>query len=465
MTAERATPTARSSAGRADKRLRVLAVVELGGNWGHLLRLRPVIDELRSRGHVALLATPDVAAARRMFGDDAIEIVEWPTLISRKPLRPGRRMFHYAQMLERCAFGDAAALRLSVQRWNSVLRRLRPDVMLLDFAPGALFASHLSRLPVVQAVMGWEAPRAGEPLPTIRRWSDPDVAPFERLEAALLANLNRECAQARVASLACVSDLYRVGTQLLATWPEIDHFGPRDEARYIGPIYTEDLGEQVAWAVPDATGAVRPRVLVYLARDPRNEAIVAALAALGAEVIAVLPDVPRDEADRLHCGHVRVFDRPIRIAAVVAQARLAITNGGHGVMGACLRAGVPMLLMPRFAEQALLATRVAQSGLAQSLLPSEAEGAPDLALLARALADPQAVARASAIAARHAGTAPRDSLLAVVAAIERAGGLPGDSDLADPAVDGQFGAVDERALVAGEKQRRVGDVDIARDPA
>lgn len=447
------------------RRLRVLAVLELGGNWGHLLRLRPVIDELRSRGHVALLATSDVAAARRMFGDDAIEIVEWPTLLSRQPLRPGARIFHYAQMLVRCAFGDSAALRLSVQRWDSVLRRLRPDVMLLDFAPAALFAGYLARLPIVQAVMGWEAPRAGEPLPAIRSWSDFDVAPFERLEAELLANLNRECALARVAPLACVSDLYRVGTQLLATWPEIDHFGPRDEARYIGPIYTEDLGEQVAWAGTDATGAARPRVLVYLARDTRNEAIVAALAALGAEVIAVLPDVPPDEADRLRGEHVRVFERPIRIADVVTGARLAITNGGHGVMGACLRAGVPMLLMPRFAEQALLAQRVAQGGLAQSLLPTEAEGVPDLALLARALADPQAVARVSAVAARHGGTTPRDSLLAVVAAIERAGGLPGDSDLADAAVDGQLGAVDERALVAGEEQRRVGDVDVARDPA
>ncbi len=463
MAAEPAGSRPAAATQRADKRLRVLAVMELGGNWGHLLRLRPIINELRGRGHVAVLATSDVAAARRMFGDESIELVEWPTLLAREPLPPGTRFLHYAQMLARCAFGDAAALRLGVQRRASVLRRLRPDAMLIDFAPAALFTARLLRLPVVQVVMGWEAPRSGEPLPSIRPWHSFDGAPFERIEAALLENLNRECAFFRVPPLACVSDLYRTGTQLLATWPEIDHFGPRAGVRYIGPIYTEDLGEQVEWAARADDAGAQPRVLVYLARDPRNEAIVAALAALGAEVIAVLPDVPQDVAERLRDAQVRVFDKPIRVAQVAAQARLAITNGGHGVMGACVRAGVPMLLMPRFAEQAVLARRVEQGGLAQSLLPGDGEGMPDLELLARALADPQAVARVAEVARRHAATTPRASLLEVVAAIERAGGAA--SDLHETAVDGQLGAVDERALVAGEEQRRIGDVEIAGDAA
>lgn len=426
MAPERRAPAAAAGGSR---RLRVLALLELGGNWGHLLRLRPVIGELRARGHVTVLATSDVAAARRMFGDDSIELVEWPTLLARTPLPPGARFHHYAQMLAHCAFGDAAALRLSVQRWSSVLRRLRPDVMLVDFAPGALFAGHLLRLKVVQAVMGWEAPPVGEPLPSLRPWHAVDATPFERIEAALLANLNQECALARVAPLACVSDLYRTGTPLLATWPEIDHFGPRAAGHYIGPIYADDFGELVDWSVSSATTATAPRqrVLVYLARDARNEAIVAALAALGAEVIAVLPDIPPAEAERLRSPHVRVYDKPIRIARVAAQARLAITNGGHGVMGACVRAGVPMLLLPRFAEQVLLAGRLQDSGLARSLLPAEGGGLPDLELIARALADPQAVERARGVARRLAGTTPRDSILATVAAIERAGDGMGDA--------------------------------------
>ena len=463
MVAEPNTSESASSARRAATRLRVLAVTELGGNWGHLLRLRPIVEELRARGHVAVLATSDVAAARRMFGDESIELAAWPTLLARDPLPSPTRFDHYAQMLARCAFGDAAALRLSVQRWTSVLRRLRPDVMLVDFAPAALFTARLMRLPVVQAVTGWEAPRQDEPLPPIRPWRALDNAPFERIEAALLANLNRECALARVAPLGRVSDLYRTGTQLLATWPEIDHFGPRADARYIGPIYTEDLGEEVEWAAcaSDTTASPRPRVMVYLVRDPRNERIVAALASLGAEVIAVLPDTPQDLAERLRSAHVRVFDKPIRIAKVVAQARLAITNGGHGVMGACVRAGVPMLLLPCFAEQALLAQRVEQGGLAQSL-PTDAEGMPDLALLARALADPQAPARVAEVARRHAATTPRAAILEVAAAIERAGAA---SDLHETAVDGQLGAVDERTFVAGEEQRRIGDVETAGDAA
>ncbi len=441
---------------RAARRLRVLAVVELGGNWGHLLRLRPIIAALRARGHVAVLATSDVRAARRMFGNDAdIEFVEWPTLQGRFRVPAGTRFQHYAQVLERCAFGDAAGLRLGVQRWTSTLRRLKPDVMLVDFAPAALFAAHLLRVPVVQAVMGWEAPPSGQPLPSIRPWHDVDLAPYARIEAALLHNLNAECVRAGVAPLACVSDLYGVGTQLLATWPEIDHFGPRRGARYIGPIYTEDMGTEVDW--PADSG--RPRVLTYLAGDPRSEAVIAELGTLGAEVIAVVPDLPADVAERLRGPHVRVYDKPICIGRVVAGARLAITNGGHGLIGACVRSGVPMLLLPRFAEQAVLARRMQQSGLARSLLSPSGDGQPDLALLAAALTD-DAAARTSAQAAlRYAATPPAASVLAVADAVECAG----NSDLRDAAVDGELGAVDEGRLVAGQEQRGVGDVLAARD--
>jgi UDP:flavonoid glycosyltransferase YjiC (YdhE family) len=404
----------------AGRRLRVLVVLELGGNWGHLLRLLPVVEALRARGHAVTLATPDVAGARAMFTDEAVDVVAWPTLRGHIALAPDRRFLHYAQLLEHCVFGDARTLRISVQRWMSQLRRLRPDVMLADFAPGALFAAYLRRLPAVQLATGWESPPAGQPLPFLRAGYSGDATRFERMERALLERLNHECAMARVTPLGQVSDVHARGNPLLATWPEIDHFGPRVDGRYVGPVYTEDLGERVEW--PEQAG-LRSRVVVYLARDARNQAIVEALSRLGTEVVAVLPGILPQEADRLRCGHVRVFDRPIQLGRLVARARLAVTNGGHGLMGVCLKAGVPMLLLPRFAEQALLAERLQRAGLAWSLLPFERGGELDLAVIDQALADLAMPRKLQAIARRLDGASVQNAIATTVAAIERAGGM------------------------------------------
>lgn len=58
--------------------MRILAVAELGANWGHLLRLLPVIRALRARGHVVRLAAANVAAARGLLSDEPVEIVQCP---------------------------------------------------------------------------------------------------------------------------------------------------------------------------------------------------------------------------------------------------------------------------------------------------------------------------------------------------------------------------------------------------
>lgn len=397
-------------------RLRVLIVMELGGNWGHLLRLHPVVDELRARGHAVTLATPDVAAARSIFVDGDIELAVWPALRGRMAQPSGRPFLHYAQVLDHCVFGDARTLRISVQRWISHLKRLRPDVILADFAPGALLAAHLRQVPVVQLATGWESPPAGEPLPFLRPGIVGDRKRLERVEAALLERLNFECALARVAPLRQVSDLYATAGRLLATWPDIDHFGPRTGVDYVGPVYTEDLGAQVDW--PEQSSG-RPRVVVYLARDPRNSEIVQALGRFGAEVVAVLPGIPSDEADRLRLTRVRVFDRPIRLTRLVAHARLVVTNGGHGLMGACLRAGVPMLLLPRVAEQALLAARLVHAGVAMSLVRADRGGALELDVIERALADNGMSERSQAFARSLAGTSVHDAVRAAVATVER----------------------------------------------
>lgn len=400
---------------RGKRALRVLAAIELGGHWGHLLRAKPVLDALREQGHAGALATTDVAAAKRLFPGEPVEILACPSLRLIHPPPRGTRYRHYAQILDLCAFGDDAELAANVRHWMALLRRARPDVLLTDFSPLALFVAHLAGLPAVQMPIGWEAPRHGEPLPLIPPWEQEDRAPYDALEAEMLARLNRQCAAWGAAPLQRLSDIYAIGTQLLACWPHTDHFAPRVGARYIGPIYSDEHGAPVEW--PDAWPG-RPRVFAYLAPSALGLDVLRALRDAAVDVVAVVPGLAAALADGLRRPRMQIFEGPVRTCDALSQARLTVSNGGHGLIGASLRHGVPMLLVPTTAEQLMLAGRLAGIGVAHLAGGCAPDELP--ALVTRVLHDEASLARARALAAEHASQPLAKTVHDVVEAIERA---------------------------------------------
>lgn len=402
---------------RAARPLRVLAATELGANWGHLLRIAPVLEALRTRGHAGLLASADAAAARRMFAGAPVDVVACPSLRLMRAPTHRRGLRHYAELLENYAFGDDATLVAGLRHWFVLLDRLRPDVLLTDFSPTAVFAAHLRRLPLVQLPTGWEAPPAGRPLPAVAGLADEEVPRFAGLEARLLARLNRRCAAHDAPPLGCVADLYALGTVLLAAWPEMDHFGPRDAACYVGPIYSDGHGAPVAW--PDAPED-RERAFVYLAADARAPMVVEALGAAGVDAVAVLPGLAPARAEALRSPRVQVFQEPVRLDGLLPRARLVVGHGGAGLIGASLRHGVPQLLLPTSTEQSLVARQVAGCGLAH-VVPW-GPGADIAAAVAVALGDDNLRKRARVLAADRGGWTLAACLADVVDAIERAGG-------------------------------------------
>lgn len=397
------------------RRLRVLAVVELGSNWGHLLRLLPVVQALRSRGHEVLLAVPDVERARQAFLGADVDIVACPSA-----RRPGRHapVSHYAELLDQCVFGDGPTLERALAHWAELLAQRLPDVILTDFAPTALFVAHLHRLPLVQMAIGWEAPPADRPLPIVSPWKPVDLHGMQALEAAMLARLNGICARRVAPPLASMSALYSTGVQLLATWPETDHFGPRTGATYIGPIYSADHGSPISW--PD--GAVDPkvkRVLIYLSPDPRNMMIVDSMRRSPVHAIAILPKIGKAAIARLASPRFQIRDQPVQLEPILQDTDLVICNGGHGLTAASLLAGVPLLTLPRNVEQALAIRRLTEAGAMRSMMDS---GGPRRCgqLAHEMLFDSSARRAAQAIARKYAGSTQHRTILSVVEGVERA---------------------------------------------
>lgn len=399
--------------------LKVLVVWELGTHLGHLLRLLPVVTELRGNGHEVLLAVPDPASAHEFLRDPQVKCVKCPTIRSRAGSEQRESdVVCYADILVRYAYGDEEGLADALSLWATLIGDFRPDVLLIEFAPLAMLAARLQKLPAVHLAIGWEAPPKSRTLPIIRPSKMVDEASVFEMEASLVKRINRHCSSAGVTELQWLSDLYKSATQLIATLPETDHFGPRLQGRYIGPLFSTEFGPVARWSEPSTEHTTR-RVFVYLQPDRANLALLKVLKSLGARVIAVLPGLQAGAAERLSDDRIQLYPHPVRLAGLLEQADITITNAGHGLIAASLLAGTPLLLIPRTVEQVMLAKRIKSTGAAQ-VLPLEHVATHAHEAIEQILNDADAREAAKAIAWKYVRCTQGSVIAQVVNAIETA---------------------------------------------
>jgi UDP:flavonoid glycosyltransferase YjiC (YdhE family) len=163
---------------------------------------------------------------------------------------------------------------------------------------------------------------------------------------------------------------------LLATARAFDFPAERvpDFIRYVGPQLGEPAWAAGPWASPWPAGDPRPLALVAFSTTFQDHAAVLqrvldavaglprlrALATLGPALdgaglrappnAALVPSAPHD--------------------AVLRQASLVVTHGGHGTVMRALAHGVPLLCMPLGRDQADNAVRVAARGAGLTLAPA-----------------------------------------------------------------------------------------------
>jgi hypothetical protein len=372
---------------------RILIAWEFGRNFGHIARDLPLARACRDAGHEVFWAVPNLRAAANELADEGFTLLQTPWI--RAATRLDRAPVNFADMLLGEGYDDAPALLGALHGWIALLRLVQPAAVVYDYAPTALLAAHVARVPTLVLGSGFLVPPLVSPLPSIQPWTAVAPDALVQAEARLVAHMNGATARFGGAPLARLADLYGQGLQCLTSFEELDPFGPRPGVRYYGPMFA--LGRQAA---VDWTTTGRKRVFAYLRPDvPGCEALLTALQGLDAEVVCALPGLPpawgqRFDRVRFHAGAVDM-DR------LLPGADVAITSGS-GTIPTCLLAGVPVLVAPQFIEQYLAGLRLQAFGAGLTVFRPEPP-ASYRALLERLLSEPGLRLQARAFAERHAG--------------------------------------------------------------
>jgi hypothetical protein len=416
----------------------ILYAWELGGGLGHVLRSSPLAETLAAHEHRMIAALRELRRAEAMVArhphpgllpsrERAIQFLPAPHLAWKVP-DPIEPAMTYADLLHNVGFAQVEDLRILTRAWRTIFELGRPDVVLCDHSPTALFAASLDGIPTATIGTGFCCPPCdGEALPKLRPWmwkqglastlamggaqQNGELLSREP-EQRVLANINAIRAEAGKEPWVRLTQLYSLAAEtFLTTFEELDHFAPRNEAQYLG-VWKSDQGQPFKW--PDGCG---PRVFFYTHRFPARDWLLGELRRRGLPTVAYTHDLPKAVVEKIAGPTLFISPVPLNATQAAAECDIAILNSGHNSCAQFLRAGKPPLLLPIALEQGLLMRRLTSQGLAVS---APADHPPAIAAaLDELLSNPRYLDAAKAFAAKYASYDAEAALDNIVNRIEQ----------------------------------------------
>ena len=336
---------------------------------------------------------------RSSLGPRGFAFLQAPFSQRRAP--SGQAPASHAEMLALEGYADQASLWGIVRGWLSLAKMFRLETILADHSPGALTAGRILGLPQAQLGHGFEIPPRLSPLPSIRPWENVPPERLKRAEERLVTAVNGTLRSFRGRELERLADLFDTEARVLATFPDLDPFGPRPGEQYVGPIYDASSGDSAVWP-----GAGGPRIYAYLRPNVDGVGdLLRGLKETRGATLCFCPGLGPASIKDLASDRLRITTRPLRLDSVLPEADLAVLYGGHGVLSAALAMGVPVLASPQNVEQYLHAKRAESLG-ACALVSKDPSAATVASQLTQAVASDALRSAAKAFAARHDGFDP-----------------------------------------------------------
>ncbi|MCY2952197.1 MAG: hypothetical protein NTU53_09505 [Planctomycetota bacterium] len=336
----------------------ILLAWELGGGLGHIMQLLPLAEGLAKRGHRVFAALKDLSHAKAVFGN-TVSCLQAPMRTRSVPDR-FRPPVTFGHILHGVGFGDAREMTALGEAWRNLYEFTRPEVIIFDHSPTALLAARGFSAKRITIGSGFCCPPDTHPLANLRPWLASDSERLRQDEDRILANSNEALGDWGQEPLDHIGQIYsEVDECFLVTFKELDHFPGRGEARYWG-AWTQGGGKSPEW--PKGGGR---KIFGYLKPNPAMPQILKSLSDLGHSTIIFVDGVPAKAQQQYSTATLRLECQPLDLKQVGRQCDVAILNAGHGGTVSMLMAGKPVLQLPIYLEQGLLARAVCQMGAGQ----------------------------------------------------------------------------------------------------
>lgn len=377
---------------------------ELGADYGHIGRFLPIAQRLRAAGHRPVCILRDISRAEEVLGGSSIEYLQAPVWLTQFQGLPND--LNFTETLFRFGFLKPEGLTALVRSWRRLWSMLNADLLLLDHAPSACLAARGLGLPRILIGNSFAIPPRLSPLPPFRWWQNnsSERARLIETEQRTVANINASAMRTETPRLAAVHDLFECEEALICGWPELDVYGKRENAEYVGPINNTSMGAPPVWPLPD-----KKRVFAYIKPQYRHfDALLAAMSQIDAQFLIFSPGIAEATARKYTKPGMLFSASPFNMQQVVGECDLFVCHAG-GTTDVALAAGIPVLQLPMQMEQTMTSRRSELLGCALHL-PLDGNPGELRKLFKRLLSDVSFTEAAKAYAKCVAERAPNASI-------------------------------------------------------
>ncbi|HTW53798.1 MAG TPA: hypothetical protein VME45_18055, partial [Stellaceae bacterium] len=199
----------------------ILLAWELGRGFGHIVRLRRIAERLK-RADIRLVAAARSVSAGAMLRDIGIETVQAPLWPGVGGSEPRGRVRSSATLLDTFAgigLADPVALTGVIAAWRALFSLLLPDLVIADYAPGAMLASR-GLIPLAVVGSGFTViPPELERFPRLHR-----LAPPVWGEDEVLASVNEVLGRFSSPPLDRAPAMYSCEVTAVTSFPLLDPY-------------------------------------------------------------------------------------------------------------------------------------------------------------------------------------------------------------------------------------------------
>jgi hypothetical protein len=365
-----------------------MLITEADEGLGHIAPWRALLHRhTRTAGARATIVCPRPSLAAQVLEGlpVAIEQAWWPSMHV-GPAQNAARCWE--ELLASLGYASPKATQACLSHWVNMLLRLKPDVVLADYAPLAMVAAHALSIPVVEAGGGFCVPpvpmRSGAGviwLPHVSTDSVSEDAKQQALNAAqaIVTAINQGLETLGLPTLlSSFSDIYGFASARCVTSPSaLDHYLLARNAgsvHYVGSLALPDFGvapQQVApaWYASDT---LKSRMLCYLkSNTPDFTEVLRVLAQAHDYEVLLLGSLSAQQMLALSVAgqvsaHIHLVVDAVNLSQALARADVFLTNGGLHSLSQALALGCPCVLLPSQAEQASMAIRLANHPLVRT---------------------------------------------------------------------------------------------------
>jgi UDP:flavonoid glycosyltransferase YjiC (YdhE family) len=348
---------------------RILFAWEMGSNFGHLVTLLPLAERLRDQGHEVLFAIRDLRHAHEFVSERGFRFLSAPTPSADLRLDPRFMPVSYADMLMLEGMGSIHTAMPLVEAWHTLFDLFKPDAIVVEHAPVAMLSAQLVGLKRIAIGTGFALPPLTNPFPIFRQVRQARHGVVLQAEQHIANTLNRLCLKYGKKPVEKAADIFRGTARMLTTLPELDHYGSRPAESYLGRISGFQGSAKLERPAWPANGK---KVLLYMQPSYRGlDGVLRGLQRAGCAVMACVPGVAAGSGG--NSGNVVVSSNRLDVEALLPEAELVVTHGGHGLVCQALLHGKPLIMLPQQLEQSLLARRVQKYGAGKTLTPQHGE--------------------------------------------------------------------------------------------